>query len=255
MLIPLNFLTVTHVDFLGERVSTFGSSITGTSFPDSASSTTHPMSTPHRVDSPTSIVPESSSDSPPPPAHPDRSKSAPAPLDSPDTQDTPDAFNYDGGERHDYNGQEQKTVPLPASPRSSRQPRNALGIELPSPPRDSTITQSSAHASSSSSVPFPAPALRRSSSHLSTGSSGSASGSGGKEKKRLRFTPIINSSDGVPRRGARDGYVSDGTSSASDDEYHSVEEGRSHRGAGIRSVPKDQAYLKSDPGTPNLSET
>jgi hypothetical protein len=81
-------------------------------------------------------------------------------------------------------------------------------------------------------------ALHRTTSALSSGSSSSRTT---REKKRLRFTP-------VPRAGDLNGN--------GDYELEDAEEGMGRRIVKGKGVARDQAdYLKSDPGTPNLSET
>ncbi|KAK8858599.1 hypothetical protein IAR55_002828 [Kwoniella newhampshirensis] len=118
--------------------------------------------------------------------------------------------------------------------------------QLVTPPLQS---RASAHVETSSDVPSQSqpsseensPAqtscLRRTVSSLSAGShSGSV-----RDKKRLRFTPLSNAEAG-PSKGAGN-IVFPGKA---------LEEGL----VGKRGIPKDQVdYLRSEPGTPNLSET
>ena len=82
-------------------------------------------------------------------------------------------------------------------------------------------------------------ALRRTTSAMSAGSSSSRTS---KEKKRLRFTPVAN--ENALEMNLMAGDLGD------------AEEGHGRRLVKGKGVAKDQAdYLKSDPGTPNLSET
>ena len=93
-----------------------------------------------------------------------------------------------------------------------------------------------------STFPDSGTALRRTSSALSTGSS---SGQTAREKKRLRFTPMVSGSAGSAEDG--DGAYID---------PQDLEDGLGRRSIKGKGVPRDQVdYLKSDPGTPNLSET
>jgi hypothetical protein len=82
-------------------------------------------------------------------------------------------------------------------------------------------------------------ALRRTTSAMSAGSSSSR---GSREKKRLRFTPVANE-QGIEMKSLA-GNLDD------------AEEGHGRRLVKGKGVARDQVdYLKSDPGTPNLSET
>jgi len=82
-------------------------------------------------------------------------------------------------------------------------------------------------------------ALRRTTSAMSAGSSSSR---GSREKKRLRFTPVAN----------EQGIEMNSLAGNLDD----AEGGQGRRLVKGKGVARDQAdYLKSDPGTPNLSET
>jgi hypothetical protein len=82
-------------------------------------------------------------------------------------------------------------------------------------------------------------ALRRTTSAMSAGSSSSR---GSREKKRLRFTPVAN----------EQGLEMNSLAGNMDD----AEEGHGRRLVKGKGVARDQVdYLKSDPGTPNLSET
>jgi hypothetical protein len=82
-------------------------------------------------------------------------------------------------------------------------------------------------------------ALRRTTSAMSAGSSSSR---GSREKKRLRFTPVAN----------EQGLEMNSLAGNLDD----AEEGHGRRLVKGKGVARDQVdYLKSDPGTPNLSET
>ena len=88
-------------------------------------------------------------------------------------------------------------------------------------------------------------ALRRTLSNEST--------SGPRDKKRLRFTTLADTP--TPKinnaLGLRDPILVYPSTS-----FQALEEGKAHWGRGSRGVPRDQLdYLRSDPGTPNLSET
>jgi hypothetical protein len=73
-------------------------------------------------------------------------------------------------------------------------------------------------------------------------SAGSSSSRGSREKKRLRFTPVAN----------EQGIEMNSLAGNLDD----AEEGHGRRLVKGKGVARDQVdYLKSDPGTPNLSET
>lgn len=123
--------------------------------------------------------------------------------------------------------------------------RSKTAPPLPPPDDVERETAVGGDNTTSLSVLEPSPVLRRTASALSTGSS---SGQTAREKKRLRFTPMSN-----------------GTGSSSEDdstqmEYlgdaNDLEDGLGRRRMKGKGVPRDQAdYLKSDPGTPNLSET
>jgi len=73
-------------------------------------------------------------------------------------------------------------------------------------------------------------------------SSGSGSSRTGREKKRLRFTPVAK------ENGLELDLLAD--------DLNDAEEGSGRRLVKGKGVARDQVdYLKSDPGTPNLSET
>ncbi|KAK1925541.1 hypothetical protein DB88DRAFT_484264 [Papiliotrema laurentii] len=113
----------------------------------------------------------------------------------------------------------------------------------PSPPASPRLPKDSLSAPSSGNVSpiTPAPALRR------TSSSNSAEGlaPGPKEKKRLRFTPLVQLGPGGLGLTVGDDLFYPGSASR-------LEEGRHPK----RRIPRDQAdYLTSAPGTPNIQET
>nr|XP_031864219.1 uncharacterized protein CI109_000131 [Kwoniella shandongensis]KAA5531291.1 hypothetical protein CI109_000131 [Kwoniella shandongensis] len=123
-------------------------------------------------------------------------------------------------------------------------PLDALNLELP-PNEPSTPPQRSNHRPSASlqidtstalqtftdeNSPAQASCLRRTASSLSAGSI--------REKKKLRFTPLSSAAAGP--------------SHSPPISSKALEEGL----VGKRGIPRDQVdYLRSDPGTPNLSET
>ena len=99
---------------------------------------------------------------------------------------------------------------LPSPTGQNRTHQNALGINIPPP-------SISPGPLSAPAVPFPAPALRRTSSSLSGGSaSGSTHGSSSRGKKRLRFTPVVDSTE-FGRSGPRAGEGSKGSEIWSDE--------------------------------------
>jgi hypothetical protein len=149
------------------------------------------------------------------------------------------------------------------------------------PPRTSPLPTTTASTSTSTSVstsasrPHVSPpkhnpsAIRRSSSSLSS-SSNPAGGS--REKKRLRFTPVHRhdepeSSSAPPSNENSDEDVffpGQGYSLAERGEWRGHGHGHGHGGehergkgrSGTKGIPRDQVdYLRSDPGTPNISET
>jgi hypothetical protein len=73
-------------------------------------------------------------------------------------------------------------------------------------------------------------------------SAGSSSSRTSKEKKRLRFTPVANGTDGLEM-----GLLAN--------DHGDAEEGTGKRHVKGKSVARDQADYLSAPGTPNLSET
>lgn len=147
-------------------------------------------------------------------------------------------------------------IPSPPSPTGrSRTHQNALGINIPPP----SITPGPLSAPA---VPFPAPALRRTSSCLSGGSAGGSNhGASSREKKRLRFTPVVDSEE-FGRSGARDRESGNGSETGSEEEwergsiYDAEEAGEDGQG-GDKGNGKWRGYdhMKSDPGTPSLAET
>ena len=87
-------------------------------------------------------------------------------------------------------------------------------------------------------------ALRRSSSSLSSGSV-----PGSREKKRLRFTPVTAAAAELDSSGLGEDV---------DDVFFrgaSLEHAEEGRGRGRKGMPRDQDWLRSDPGTPNILET
>ncbi|WWC70734.1 uncharacterized protein I206_104685 [Kwoniella pini CBS 10737] len=108
--------------------------------------------------------------------------------------------------------------------------------------------QTSSNESSPTSSSNHTSCLRRTPSTLSTGPTGSTNGNS-REKKRLRFTSLDHSPSQYagPSRSAAGDIIFPG---------RSLEEGSPIQSKGTRGIPKDQVdYLRSDPGTPNLSET
>lgn len=145
---------------------------------------------------------------------------SPSSLDSPERADVPPP-------------QRSKTAP-PLPPPASPGVESTPVLDGPSAERDTYRFV----------PPEPPAALRRTSSALSTGSS---SGQSAREKKRLRFTPMANGTASSPEEAA---YAMDYVDS------HDLEDGLGRRRMKGKGVPRDQVdYLKSDPGTPNLSET
>jgi len=126
------------------------------------------------------------------------------------------------------------TSPIPSDP---------AVIISPTDLEDESISEPGSALPSGTVTPATYPsALRRVDS---TGSSGSAPNSKEKDKKRLRFT-AVESGPGALGLSGTDDYYYPGTPSM-------MEEGRGRRGK--KGVPRDQAYLSSMPGTPNISET
>ena len=153
--------------------------------------------------------------SPKPSSSHHRSKTAPAPLDHIDLKTIPTSSSHEP----------QPSTPSPRSPETPMSPGQAPGV--------------------STTPAHPSSALRRTSSSLSANST-----PGSREKKRLRFTPVpVSQAEAGPSGlGIDVGEVFFPGGSV----VH-AEEGR---GRGRKGVPRDQAdYLRSDPGTPNLSET
>lgn len=125
----------------------------------------------------------------------------------------------------------EDTSPLPPTTPSYSSPQTVPST----PPILSSLTSAGPPLSQ-----LPQPALRRTSSNISSGSGPS------REKKRLRFTQIPASGEQRSGEGSDEDAVFFPGSRESD-----AEEGR----AGKRRIPRDQEYLRSDPGTPNLIET
>jgi hypothetical protein len=126
-----------------------------------------------------------------------------------------------------------KTAP-PLPPPERQKQRSPLSTNPTSP-----IAKDDAHATPDQQSAEDPLALRRTTSAMSSGSSSSRTN---REKKRLRFTPVAQ----------ENGLELDLLASDLDD----AEEGTGRRLVKGKGVARDQAdYLKSDPGTPNLSET
>lgn len=130
------------------------------------------------------------------------------------------------------------SVPLPNPPRSKTAPPLPPPEDGSASPFDSPPTPGASTVGEAPVSPTDPLALRRTSSALSSGSSSSRTT---REKKRLRFTPVANGE----HNGGASGY-----------DLEDMEEGMGRRTIKGKGVARDQAdYLKSDPGTPNLSET
>jgi hypothetical protein len=224
---------------------------------------------PH-LDSPASMTPSPRPGSPTQPGlglgpGPHRSKTAPPPGPPP-PPDFPSPVH----------------APLISSDASS--PTQGDAAPTVPPPRTGALAANTASTSVSTSTSTPASAsrpqvspkhnpsaLRRSSSSLSSSSNPGTGGS--REKKRLRFTPVHHgepeSSSAAPSNENSDEDVffpGQGYSLAERGEWrgHGHGHGRGHGGeyeggkcrSGTRGIPRDQVdYLRSDPGTPNISET
>lgn len=143
-----------------------------------------------------------------------------------------------------------------SSPQSSEgngppDPQRSKTAPLLQPPNVDTVISNDIELRPTSPIlaemrnPEHQPALRRTSSALSTGSS---SGQTAREKKRLRFTPVAQEDRrDYDHESNRMEYLMDA---------HDLEDGLGRRTVKGKGVPRDQAsYLRSDPGTPNLSET
>lgn len=132
---------------------------------------------------------------------------------------------------------ERADVPPPQRSKTAPPPPGPIDEGHPSPPEQQTGIMPGIL-----NFPDPGTALRRTSSALSTGSS---SGQTAREKKRLRFTPMASRSAGSPEDEHESSF-----------ESQDLEDGLGRRSIKGKGVPRDQIdYLKSDPGTPNLSET
>jgi hypothetical protein len=129
---------------------------------------------------------------------------------------------------------------LPPPPRSKTAPPLPPPEGFPSSTNPSSpIGKHNAHVTPDQAPAEDPLALRRTTSAMSSGSSSSRTN---REKKRLRFTPVAQ----------ENGLELDLLASDLDD----AEEGTGRRLVKGKGVARDQAdYLKSDPGTPNLSET
>ena len=138
-----------------------------------------------------------------------------------------------------------ETAPPPlARPMSDHSPTPTVPPPQPTPLGQNELSPPSSGAVTPSAYPS---ALRRTPSSLS---SGEGSTPGSREKKRLRFTPLPEAGPSSLGLTDRDGDVFHPDASTS----------RLEEGMGVvrgrKGVPRDQAYyLRSDPGTPNLSET
>lgn len=138
----------------------------------------------------------------------------------------------------------------PSIPHLSPPTRSKTAPPLPPPEHHEHHSPPTANLSSprdiddAHTVPYqPLPedplALRRTTSAMSSGSSSSRTN---REKKRLRFTPVAK------ENGLELDLMAD--------DLNDAEEGSGRRLVKGKGVARDQAdYLKSDPGTPNLSET